>query len=86
MKAAAHSVGTDGRRHRLDFLVLATILSARDFRGDPASTGDRRRLRAMLAAVRKDNSVMLRDPNAAATLARLELAAGLTTSSLPSSS
>lgn len=80
MKAAAHSLGTDGRRHRLDFLVLATILAARDFREDPASTGDRRRLRAMLAAVREDSSVMLRDPHAAANLARLEVAAGLNTS------
>lgn len=86
MKAAAHSVGTDSHRHRLDFLVLATILAARDFRKDPASAGDRRRLRAMVAAVRKDNTVMLRDPDAAATLARLELAAGLTNSSSSSSS
>ena len=62
MKAAAHSIGTDGRRHRLDFLVLATILAARDFRKDPASAGDRRRLRAMTKAVRKDNTVILRDP------------------------
>jgi hypothetical protein len=86
MKAAAHSVGTDDRRHRLDFVVLATILAARDFREDPSSTGDRRRLRAMLAAVRKDNAVMLGNPDAAATLARLELAAGLTTSSSSSPS
>ena len=86
MKAAAHSVGSDGRRHRLDFLVLATILAARDFREDPASAGDRRRLRAMVAAVRKDNTLMLGNPDAAATLARLELAAGLTASSSSSSS
>lgn len=85
MKAAAHSVGTDARRHRLDFVVLATILSARDFRDTPASTGDRRRLRAMLAAARKDDAVMLGVPDAAATLTRLELAARLTTSSSPSS-
>ncbi len=78
IKAAAHSVGSHGRRHRLDFVVLASILAARDFREDPASSGDRRRLRTILAAVRKDNSVMLRDPDAATTLARLEAAAGLT--------
>lgn len=77
MKAAAHSVGTDSRRHRLDFLVLATILAASDFRNDPAGASDRRRLRAMLAAVRKDPQVMLRDPNSALTLDRLEVAAGL---------
>jgi hypothetical protein len=77
MKAAAHSVGTDGRRHRLDFLVLATMLAAGDFRNDPASASDRRRLRAMIAAVRQDSSVMFQDPDAAATLARLELAAGV---------
>jgi hypothetical protein len=78
MKAAAHSVGTDVRRHRLDFVVLATILAARDFREDPADKGDRRRLRAMLGAVRGDDSLMLGDPDAATALARLELAAGLT--------
>jgi hypothetical protein len=86
MKAAAHSVGADVRRHRMDFVVLATILAARDFREDPASPSDRKRLRAMLAAVRKDDMVMLGAPDSAATLARLEVAAGLTTQSSSSPS
>ncbi len=79
MKAVAHTVGTESRRHRLDLVVLASILAARDFREDPASTGDRRRLRAMFTDVRLDDSVMLREPDVAATVARLEWAAGLAT-------
>lgn len=80
IKAAAHSVGTDNRRHRIDFVVLATILAARDFREDPATKSDRRRLRAMITAVHEDEAVMLGSADVEATLARLELAAGLTSS------
>lgn len=79
IKAAAHSLGTDNRRHRLDFVVLATMLAARDFRRTPATKSDRRRLREMVAAVRADRAAMLSDTGVEAALARLETAAGLTT-------
>ncbi len=79
MKAAAHtSVGDAGkRRHRLDFITLAALVAARDFRGSDLSRKDRRRLADMIAAVRTDPEVMLTVDHAHDSLDRLDRAIAL---------
>jgi len=78
MKAAAHTaVGDAARgRHRLDFVCLATLIAARDFRETPATKKDKQRLRAMSAACRADDRAMALE-GATSALDRLGRAAGL---------
>ena len=79
MKASAHTAGGDTARgrHRLDFVSLAALIAARDFRETPATTKDKQRLRTMAQASRADDRAMGL-PGAAGALKRLERAAGLT--------
>lgn len=52
--AALTNAGDPGRgRHRRDFVILAGLLTARDFRGEAVTKKDRRRVRAMVAACGK---------------------------------
>lgn len=78
MKAAAHTaVGAAARgRHRVDFVCLAVLIAARDFRNVRLNAKDRKRLRDMVAACRADHRAMGLD-GAGAALDRLVLAAGL---------
>jgi hypothetical protein len=79
MKAAAHTVVGDVNkaRHRSDFLTLAEMVAARDFRGVPLGGKDRRRLREMVAHTRADRAVMLGAVDAEESLRRLVRVAGL---------
>ena len=78
-KAAARiEVASDqaSTRHCTDFVVLASVVSARDFRETELTKKDRARLRKMVAYCRKDSSAMSVD-NATEALDRLERAAKL---------
>ncbi|MDQ6524463.1 hypothetical protein RB608_12670 [Nocardioides sp. LHD-245] len=78
--AALSNVGDAGRgRHRRDFAVLATLLTARDFRNETVSKKDRQRLTAMVKAIRADRAALLDVPNAEPALDRLAIAADLKT-------
>lgn len=79
VKAAAHTnVGDqDPRRHRRDFVALAALVTARDFADERLSKKDRQRLRGILAVIEKDSELLLGVPDAAASIARLRLAADL---------
>jgi hypothetical protein len=79
MKAAAHSaVGDAGRaRHRRDFVTLAGLVAARDFREADLRPKDRQRLRAIIAFAREDESLKLGQPNAEQHLNRVERGAAL---------
>jgi hypothetical protein len=78
MKAAAHSaVGDPAKgRHRGDFVVLASLIAARDFRGVELTKKDRKRIADMIAAVRADSKTMTGIEDAAQHLDRLERASG----------
>lgn len=78
-KAAALSNSGDPGlgRHRRDFAVLAGLLTARDVRNEPLTKKDRQRLRAMVAAVKKDRALLLEIPDAENSLARLVTAGEL---------
>jgi hypothetical protein len=78
-KAAAHTNtgDRDPRRHRRDFLILAGLLSAADFRDETLTGKDRQRLRRMLTAIDKDAELTLELTGTADSLARLRLAAQL---------
>lgn len=78
-KAAAHTNPGDPGigRHRRDFAVLAGLLTARDFRGVELTKKDRLRLRAMVAAVRHDQALVVELPDAEVSLGRLVVAAGI---------
>ncbi len=70
--AALSNVGDPGPgRHRRDFVILAGLLTARDFRGEELTKKDRQRLRAMIAAVKKDRALLLEVPNVENSLDRL---------------
>lgn len=71
---AAHARAAS--RHCVDFVVLASLLSAHDFREDQARKKDRQRLRKMLTYVRNDPAAMAVE-YAQESLGRLERAAGL---------
>ena len=76
-KAAAHGVGDAGRgRHRLDFVTLASLIGRRDFEAANLKPKDRRRLRDMVEACRKD-PIAMEIASAEDSLARLERAADL---------
>lgn len=78
-KAAAHTnPGDSGRgRHRRDFLVLAGLLTARDLRDETLTRKDRQRLQRIIQAVRNDRALMLSVNEAASSIDRLVVAAGL---------
>jgi hypothetical protein len=78
-KAAARTEIASDRasaRHCTDFVVLAGLVSARDFREADVTAKDRTRLRKMLTCCRRDEAGMAVD-NAVEALSRLERAAGL---------
>ena len=78
-KAAARTEIASDRasgRHCTDFVVLASLISARDFREIELTRKDRTRLRRMLAYCRKDDSAMTVE-NATESLDRLERASRL---------
>jgi hypothetical protein len=76
--AALSNAGDSGLgRHRRDFAILAGLITARDFRRETLTKKDRQRLRAMVAAVRKDRETLLEIPNAEASLGRLVTAGEL---------
>lgn len=79
VKAAAHTnVGDrDLRRHRRDFLVIASLITAGDFSSEKLSQKDRQRLRTMLVAIQKDRELVLEVSGAADSIARLRVAANL---------
>jgi hypothetical protein len=58
-------------------VILAGLLTARDFRGEELTKKDRQRLRAMVAAVRKDRVLLLDILGAEVSLNRLITAAEL---------
>jgi len=78
-KAAAHSnVGDrDPRRHRRDFIVLATLLTASDFRSQQLTKTELRHLRNVTKAIRGDRELLLGVPGADSALDRLTRAARL---------
>lgn len=76
--AALSNAGDPGPgRHRRDFVILAGLLTARDFRGQELTKKDRQRLRAMVAAVQKDRVLLLDILSAEVSLNRLITAAEL---------
>lgn len=77
VKAAAHgnSGDADPRRHRRDFVVLAGLLTAADFAAEEVSKTDRRRLRAVVNAIRADRELVLVVPDATTAIDRLVIAA-----------
>lgn len=78
-KAAARNEITKDRasaRHCTDFVVLANLVSARDFRETELSKKDQQRLRRMLTSCRDEESAMSVE-NASEALDRLERAARL---------
>lgn len=76
--AALSNVGDPGGgRHRRDFVILAGLLTARDFRNEELTKKDRQRLRAMVAAAKKDRALLLEIPDAEVSLARLTTAGEL---------
>ena len=81
VKAAAHTNPNDGdlRRHRRDCLGLAGLITARDFAGEDVNKTDRRRLRRIAAAIEGDRELLLENPSASDSIARLKVAAAIET-------
>ncbi len=78
-KAAARTEIASDRarvRHCTDFVVLASLVSARDFRETDLTRKDRKRLSKMLSCCRKDDTAMSLE-DAEVSLNRLERAARL---------
>lgn len=70
--AALSNAGDPGLgRHRRDFVVLAGLLTARDFRNQELTKKDRQRLRTMVTAVGKDRALLIEIPDAQISLDRL---------------
>jgi hypothetical protein len=78
-KSAAHAnVGDrDRRRHRQDFLVLARLITASDFRSEELTKTDRRRLGAIVTALEADRELLLGLPDGKAAIDRVMVAARL---------
>ena len=78
-KAAAHTSPGDSarQRHRYDFATLASLIAATDFRNDPLTSKDRRRLTDMVSAVQTDAELTAAMPDAAEWMDRLVRAAQL---------
>ena len=81
VKAAAHTNPGDRdlRRHRRDFVILAGLITARDFAAEEVNKTDRRRLRRIVVAIERDRELLLETPGAADSIARLKLAAAIET-------
>lgn len=81
VKAAAHSNPNDRdvRRHRRDFVVLAGLITARDFAAEDVNKTDQRRLRRIVAAIEGDRELLLETPGTPDSIARLKLAAAIET-------
>ncbi len=79
VKAAAHGNpgDQDPRRHRRDFVVLAGLLTARDFASENTNKKDRQRLRSIVTAIREDEELLLEIPAAASSIERLLVAVKL---------
>lgn len=78
-KAAARTeIPTDraSRRHSADFVMLASLISGRDFKETELTKKDRRRLQLMLEQCRSETSTMSVE-GAARSLEHLERSAGL---------
>lgn len=78
-KAAARTeiaASLTSSRHCTDFVVLSSLVAARDFRENELTRKDRSRLRRMLTYCRRDDSAMSVE-YAVEALDRLERAAGL---------
>ncbi|MBI4941303.1 MAG: hypothetical protein HY830_11205 [Actinobacteria bacterium] len=76
--AALTNAGDAGPgRHRRDFVVLAGLLAARDFRNETVTKKDRQRLAVMVKAVRSDRALLLDLPEASSSIDRLVVAADL---------
>ncbi len=75
VKAAAHinPGDRDPRRHRRDFVVLAGLITARDFAAEELGKKDRQRLRSIVAAVRADRELLVEIPEASEAVNRLVL-------------
>lgn len=75
VKAAAHTNpgDRDPRRHRRDFVVLAGLITARDFAAEELGKKDRQRLRSIVAAVRADRELLVEIPEASEAVNRLVL-------------
>jgi hypothetical protein len=71
-KAAAHTLGEKGDRHRQDFAVLASILSARDLRESNLTSSENKYLIRMLDGTLADPHALALTPGAQAGLARLQ--------------
>lgn len=78
-KAAAHTNPGDPAlgRHRRDFAILATLLTARDFPRETLTKKDRQRLTAMAQAVIEDRVLVLEIAGTEQAVERLRLAADL---------
>jgi hypothetical protein len=79
VKAGAHGNPGDRdlRRHRRDFVVLASLLTASDVAADELSKTDRRRLASIITAIEGDRELWLEIPGASDAIARLKTAARL---------
>jgi hypothetical protein len=78
-KAAAHGNAGDRnvRRHREDFVALASLVAASDFREAGLTKADRGRIRIIVEAIRADREVLLGFPEGEIAIERVVLAAGL---------
>ena len=65
VKAAAHTNPGDRdlRRHRRDFVILAGLITARDFAAEEVNKTDRRRLRRIVVAIERDRELLLAGPS-----------------------
>ena len=74
-KAAAHTifVDPDKGRHRSDFAMLASLVTAGDLRAAQLKKRDKKYLRPMIAATKGDAVAMAISPHALLGLERLEL-------------
>lgn len=75
LKAAAHTVGANVGRHRLDFVTLARAMSREDIRGETITTSDRRRLTRMVEVCEADPLAM-EAPDAMRALSALRVGLG----------
>ena len=78
-KAAAHTNPGDPAlsRHRRDFAILATLITARDFAREALTRKDRQRLETMATAVTSDRTLILEIAGAEQAVDRLRTAAAL---------
>ncbi len=77
-KAAHSNVGDrDTRRHRRDFIVLATLITASDFRSQQLTKTELRQLRTITDEIEADRELLLAVADADSALDRLTRAAGL---------